>query len=140
MGVKFSISVLGSFGPFPIFADLVHIVISEMANRRAKRTKLWVSGVSIKCIKVLLTVECSSSVWGHSVHFRFSGDLISRKQVVLEQNGPKLGLRGKWLVPAEYLHVSLLNLQGQFGVIRCIYNFDDLVSTLDLNIHGFLYC
>ncbi len=37
---------LGSFGAFLIFDDL----ISEVANRRAKRTKIWASGVRIECV------------------------------------------------------------------------------------------
>ncbi len=39
----------------------------------------------------------------------------------------------------EYL--SLLSIQGQFWVIWCISNFDDLVSTFDLNFQqSYLYC
>ncbi len=40
--------------PFPVLVVTVHTIpcgqltcISEMANRRAKRTKIWASGVSI---------------------------------------------------------------------------------------------
>ena len=57
--------------------------------------------------------------------FRFWDDLISRKLVIVQQN---FSLRGKSLVPGEYL--SLLSVQGQFGVIRYISTFDDLVSIL----------
>ncbi len=39
-------------------------------------------------------------------------------------------LRDKSFVHTEYL--SLLIVQGQFGVICCLSNFDDLVSTFDL--------
>ncbi len=42
--------------------------ISGTAGRRAKRTKIWASGVCISIYMVLL--KCSSSVWGHSLHFR----------------------------------------------------------------------
>ncbi len=54
------------------------------------------------------------------MHFRFSSDLISRKAVVVEQNGPN-SLRGKSLLPAEYLSfycyvfkVSLGHVHFQF--------------------------
>ena len=48
---------------------------------------------------------------------------MSRKSVVMEQNGPKFNFsyRGKSLVPTDYL--SLLSVQGQFGVIWCISSF-----------------
>ena len=65
---KFS---LGSFGAFPIFADLVHVV--------------------------------------------------SLKQLIIERNGPKLDLRGNYLVYIEYF--LLLSVQVQVGVMRCISDF-----------------
>ncbi len=47
---------------------------------------------------------------------------MSRKSVVMEQNGPKFNFsyRGKSLVPTDYLSLSV---QGQFGVIWCISSF-----------------
>ena len=50
-----------------------------MANHRVKRTKIWASRVSIQCIWstfVLLTVKCSSSLWGHSVHLQVTKQSI----------------------------------------------------------------
>ncbi len=41
-------------------------------RRRAKRTKIWASGGYLFSVfRVLLTVRCSSCVWGRLVHFRF---------------------------------------------------------------------
>ena len=40
-------------------------------RRRAKRTKFRPLGQICGVYRVLLTVKCSSSVWGHSVDFRF---------------------------------------------------------------------
>ncbi len=48
-----------------------------------------------------------------------------------------LGLRGKSFASAE--HLSLLSIQGQFGVIQCVSSFDDLASTFDLNIQVSVY-
>ncbi len=37
-------------------------------------------------------------------------------------------------------YLSMLSVQGQFGVIWCISNFDDLLSTFDLNFQqSYLY-
>ncbi len=64
--------------------------ISETANRREKRTKIWASWG-----KYLVYVE---HFWLLSVQVQFGvircisdflGDLISRKPVLVEQNGPK---------------------------------------------------
>ena len=37
-------------------------------------------------------------------------------------------------MPAEYL--SLLSVQGQFGIIQCFPAFDDLVSTFEFKYSG----
>ncbi len=62
---------LGSFGAFPIFADLVHAVSRKrlMVERNGPKFGPW--GKYLVYDGVLLTVRCSSSVRGHSVHFRF---------------------------------------------------------------------
>ena len=63
--------ILGPFGAFPIFDKL-----SKMASRRAKQSKIWPSGVSIQCIQGTLTVNWLRSLWGYSMHFRFSTTLF----------------------------------------------------------------
>ena len=62
---KFS---LGSSGAFPIIDDLVshkRLVVEQ------NRPKIGPQAYVFSVYGVLLTVKCSNSVWGHSVHFRF---------------------------------------------------------------------
>ncbi len=94
---KFS---LGSFGAFPIFGDLVswkQLVVERNEPNLGfwgKYTEYENLGLKGKYIvylvyRVLLTVKCSGSVWGHLVHSQFSSDLI---MLYLENNSHK----AKW--------------------------------------------
>ncbi len=70
--------------------------------------------------RVLLTLKCLGSfgafpIFANLVH------VVSRKWLIVGQNGPKFGPQGKYLVYIEYL--SLLSVQVQFGVIGCISDF-----------------
>ncbi len=60
--------ILRSFGAFPVFNNLVswkRLVVE-------RRWQLFVPlRTSYIVYRVLLTVNCSTSVWGHSGHFRF---------------------------------------------------------------------
>ena len=58
-----------------------------MAGRRMKRSEIWASGGEYSVYTVLCTVKCLRSFRGHSVHFRFFDNLVSRKRLVVEQNG-----------------------------------------------------
>ena len=131
----------GSFDAFLIFDDL----ISWKRLVRAKRTKIWASGVSIQCIqssfdkcfrfsatlhlekrwsqgqtdqnlglrvrgkylvyidyRILLTVKCSSSVWGYSVHFLFLMTLYLRNSQSQSKTDQNLSVWGKYLVYIKY--------------------------------------
>ena len=62
--------------------------------------------------------------------------VVSHKWLFVERNGLKFGLHG--LVLSVYRAFYPLSFQFQFGVIRCIDIFDDLVSTFDLFFSGSL--
>ena len=66
---------LGLFGALPIFAHLVHVVSQKWLIVEQNGLKFGPQACVFIVYSVLLTVECSSSVWGHSVHFRFSPTL-----------------------------------------------------------------
>ena len=48
-------------------------------------------------------------------------DVLSQKRLIIEQNRPKFGFGGKYLVHIEQF--LLLSVQVQFGVIRCSSDF-----------------
>ncbi len=62
---KFS---LGSFGAFLIFAELVHVVSQKQLTIERNGLKFGPLGKYL-VYRVLLTLKCSSSAWGHVVHF-----------------------------------------------------------------------
>ncbi len=66
------------------------------------------------------------------------GDLYLENQSSYSEIDQNVNLRGKSLVDREYL--SLLSVQGEFGIIWCISNVDDLVPTFDLKFQQSLYC
>ncbi len=96
---------MGSFGACPIFCDIVHVVFQTWLIVESETgLNLDLRGKSVVYIEYFLTVECSDSVWGHSVLFRFSPTLyipVSRKRLIVERNGPKYGPHG-YLVYIEY--------------------------------------
>ncbi len=62
--------------------------VLDIPGCRAKRTKIWTSGVSLVVYMVLLTVvKYSISVW--CISDVRATLIMSRKPVVVEQNGPK---------------------------------------------------
>ena len=66
-----------------------------MANRRAKGTKIWASGVSIFSVyRVLLTAKSSMFSLGSFGAFLIFAGLVhvSRKRLIVERNGPKFGV------------------------------------------------
>ena len=68
---KFS---LGSFGAFPIFDDLVsgkQVVVECKGPKFQFQTKVF------HATRLLFTVKCSRSVWGHSVQGPVFDDLVS---------------------------------------------------------------
>ncbi len=67
--VKFS---LGSFGAFPIFTDLMHVVSWKWLIAERNGQKFGPQRKIFRACRVILTVKCSSSSWSHSVHLRFS--------------------------------------------------------------------
>ena len=113
---------------------------------------------------VILTLNCSSSIWSHLVHFWiftpwYLGTAIQRAKrtklwvvwCIIVFRGPCIsktsGRRVKRtkklpsdvsFVHAEYL--SLLSVQGHSGVIQCVLVFDDLVSNFDLSFQGYWIC
>ncbi len=60
---------------------------------------------------------------------------VSRKQLLLERNGPTFGPRGKYLVCTGYFFT--LSVQVHFGVIRCISAFCDISQPCDSKTVGY---
>ncbi len=58
------------------------LCISKMAGRRTNLTKIGLQGYIPSLYRVLLTVMCSKSVWGHSGHFWPSRASIPRPLVI----------------------------------------------------------
>ena len=108
---------LGSFDAFPIFGDLVsrkRLIVERNGRKFGPRGPY----------KVVLTVKCSRSVWGHSVHIRFLPTLymLYLVRLIVERNGAKIGPHG--LVFGVYIEcLCLLSVVVQFRVIRCISDF-----------------
>ncbi len=63
--------------------------IFETTGHRAKRTKIWASGVSISCIQGTFDCQVSKFSLGSFGAFLFFDDLVSQKRLVVERNGPK---------------------------------------------------
>ena len=68
--------------------------ILEIAGRRAKRSKIWVSGVSFSCIQGTFDCQVFKFSLGSFGAFPFFDDLVSQKWLVVERNGPKFGRQG----------------------------------------------
>ena len=67
------LSVQVQFGVICYFSDRVHVVSRKRLIIERNGPNLGLRGKYLVCIEYL-TVKCSSSVWGHSVHFY---DLVS---------------------------------------------------------------
>ncbi len=94
------------------FSDFRQPCISKKADHRAKRTKIWASGLSVQCIHVLLPLNLKFSLGSFGAFLIFA-DLVSRK--------PLIGfLSGFFRV---YRVLSTVKFSSQFGVTRCIYDF-----------------
>ena len=107
------VSVQVQFGVIRCISDFYPAgtcCISETANRRAELYgPNLISWDVCSVYRVRLTVTCSSSVWGHLVHFRFSATLYVEKKWLWGETDQNLGLRGRSFVHTEY--VSLLSVQ-----------------------------
>ena len=91
------LSVQGQFRVIQCISNFCQPCISKTASRRAKWTKFGHQGQVLSVYRVLLTVKCSRSAWGHSVHFRFFADLVhvvSQKRLIIERNEPKFWAPG----------------------------------------------
>ena len=72
----------------------------KTAHRRAKRTKLWVSGVYVTCMLyvVILNLEHAKVILGHSVHYSVNWPVPQKKKkkkrLIIERKGRKFGPRG----------------------------------------------
>ena len=96
-----------------------------MANHRAKWTKIWASGGSIKYLEYFwFSVQVQFGVIRYI--YNFSGDLVSRKLVQQSNMDNNCNFKGKSLVPEDY--VSLLSVQGQFWSFSVFPVLNDLVS------------
>ncbi len=79
-------------------------ICKEMKRQRHQKGAIleqsiaeWRLGLGANVFKVCMvpfTVKCSSSIWGHSVYFRFLANLVSRKRLVVEHSGRKFGRWG----------------------------------------------
>ena len=61
------------------------------AGRTAKRSKIGASGVSVSCIQGTFDCQVFKFSLGSFGAFPFFDDLVSRKWLVVQQNGPKFG-------------------------------------------------
>ncbi len=110
---------LGSFGAFPIFADLVHAaswkrLIVEWTDQ------IWASGVSILVyIRYfwLLSVQVQFGSFGA---FPIFGNLVSQKRLIVEQNGWKFGPQTQ--IFNVYRVLLTVKCSSSVGVIGCISN------------------
>ncbi len=80
--------------------------ILKTAPLRAKRSKIWAGrgGGVFSANRVLLTVKCSRSVWGHSVHLRFLATFISKM----------VGCRAKWTENSGLGDISDIYAYGRY--------------------------
>ncbi len=110
----------GSFGAFPIFTDLVHVVSQIRLIIEQNRPKFGPQ-------RYLVDIEYS---WLWSVQVQFGViwcisnfadvvHVVSQKQLIVERKWPKFGSQG--YLNVEYLW--LLSVQIQFGVSRSISDF-----------------
>ncbi len=91
--VKFPKSVWGRPVYFR-FSPFQQSYMLKTAGRREKRSTIWAMEYVLTIYGVLLTVKCSKSVWGRSLHFRFFPifmKLVSPKRLVVKQNCPQFG-------------------------------------------------
>ncbi len=65
--------------------------IFDTTGRRGKQTKIWASLVSILCIQGTFDCQVFKFTLGSFGTFPFLDDLVSRKRLVVERNGPKFG-------------------------------------------------
>ncbi len=73
--------------------------------------KFWVSGSKALVYVEYCWLKSLSSVWVHSVYFRFFDDVVSRKRRVVERTDRNLGLRGKYLVYTGYFWLLSVDVQ-----------------------------
>ena len=85
------------FGPFSMVVNGGDKMcdIFETAGHRAKRTKIWASGASILCIQGTFDCQVLKFSLGSFGAFPFFDDLVSRKLLVVERDGPKFGPLGQ---------------------------------------------
>ncbi len=75
---------------FPVFLIFKKFVSRKQLIVEWKKTKIWSSWLSTYTVyRVILTVKCPMSFLEDFVHFRYFNNLLSRKRVVVEWNGPK---------------------------------------------------
>ena len=77
----------------------------------------WVFSVH----KVLLTVKCLRSFWGHWVFSPIFNKLVSRKQLAIERNGLTIG-HPRWVFSVCRILMKL-NASSDYGVIWRISDF-----------------
>ncbi len=109
---------LRSYGAFPIFNNFVprkRLVVDW--NGRT----IGPLGQVFSVYRLFLTVKCSKSVWGHSVHFWFSTTLY------LEMAAHRAKRMKNWTSGGKYAVYKgdrwQLSVQGHSDVIRCISDF-----------------
>ncbi len=73
--------------------------ILKYTHRRAKRSEIWASN---QYIQGTLTIRCSRSFWGHSVHFPFSATLYLENVWLLNWTFETLGFWGKYSIYTGY--------------------------------------
>ncbi len=71
-------------------SDFRQHCISKTACRRAKRSEIWASGVSIQCIQGTFDSYVLDVILGSFGAFLIFDQLVSRKRRVVEQNAVKI--------------------------------------------------
>ena len=88
-------------------SDFRQACISKMAGRRAKRIKVGPRGWVFSVHRVLLTLKCLRSFWGHWIHFDF------RKTSISKTAGRRAKQSEIWARGWEFnVHRVLLTLQS----------------------------
>ncbi len=112
--LKISLTSFGAFSILPIFVSLVfwkQLVVERNEKKNGRRRLVF-----NRVYRVLLTVKCSWSFWGHLVHFWLSTTLYLESGWSYRKMGWHLVFRDTSNTHMRYLRPC--RVQGHFVVIR----------------------
>ena len=99
-----------------------------LGNRRAKRTKIRASGVSISCIQGTFDCQVFKFSLGSFGAFPFFDDLVSRKRLLVERNGPNFGPLGGGEVFSDYTVLLTVKCSSSVRGHSVHFRFFELIS------------